>query len=226
MKYINLIRSIACIIVCFIGNRISSQDSLNMKISFDSISTTIFSQEKIDVQLVYSDSANIKYYSGVSGIEIDFGDGSWMLYKNPITSSSDEPSYMLKNMCQFINLPGLFCRDTSLFNSIKNTGCEIKLRFRLYCSIDSSPFEYRYSGIKKMVLPPANSDDINALTFLTEQGIDSDFFSWLHNFPEETETIFTYVKDNFPNSVLSDRVRLQFDVYLGQKYRIWQHNTN
>ena len=55
-----------------------------------------------------------------------------------------------------------------------------------------------------MVLPPANSDDINALTFLTEQGIDCDFFSWLHNFPEETEPTFTYIKDNFPNSVLSD----------------------
>ena len=201
-----------------------AQNIINVSLNFDSISTTIFNQDNIRVIIDFADSVEINFYSRQSGVEIDMGNGKWSFCKDPVQPSEYQAENIRNNIFGEINLLNTFCRDTLLFNSFKSIGGEISLRYRLYCSIDSSSFEYRYSNVKKILLPPATSDDVNALLYLTTNNVECDDFSWLYDLPEETELVLNFIKDNYPNSVVSDIAKYQsIKIKLSRSYH--ENNT-
>jgi hypothetical protein len=121
----------------------------------------------------------------------------------------------------YINLLPIYNKKPEFLNVMKDGGL-LEVRYKMYASIDGSPYDYIYSNIDTLYLPSANNADLQGLIYLTENLKDWSGFSYLKylSWRDYPNGFLENMVNLFGNSIIGDLANYQLKNFdLSDKYR-------
>ena len=206
---------------------VSGQTVFTMQISAPDTASSIFSQNKCIIQsseFIPLDPETelplyqVKVCSDSSFLSVKFPNKDWIMVRELIQLPNySPPCGFMQGMMgyDYINLLPIYTENTGILEAVMS-GSNVQIRYKLYISVNDDPYYYMYSNIETMYLPPATPDDINGLLYLRSHIQRVRGFSYLSDTDNYKPEVWVYLRDNFPNSIISD---LASHYAIGDEYR-------
>ena len=194
--------------------RAQSPFYLHLNIAADS-ATSIFSQNKwemVPAQIdYYNEEADSLIYAVIAKVdstklELKFpSDTNWISEKEaghqqgaPYTMVIWERSIAR----HFLNLMPIFAEKPEVWAANQGGG-PLQVRYGMYVSQNNGPYEYIYTNIDTIFLPPATGTDIDAFNFLMAHEIDIDRFSNLSG-RRSDKNLHIEIFNNYQNTLIGE----------------------
>ncbi|MEY3243704.1 MAG: hypothetical protein RIR11_5143 [Bacteroidota bacterium] len=201
-----------------------SQPSFQIILSVKDSSKSFFSHDKVDISVPLrtidaeeNEQPSINACYNLSVIQVKFPFTDWMFW-----DSSGTRYVWTENPCQlrvdpirfdcYINLLPLYNQKPEFLNAMKDGGI-LEARFKMYASVDGGPYDYIYSNIDTLYLPPANKADLDGLVYITNNIENWRKFSYIEgsSWRDYTNGFLANIADLFGDSIIGDLANYQLE---------------
>ena len=194
-----------------------SQPSFQIILSVKDSSKSFFSHDKVNISVPLrtidaeeNEQPSINACYNLSVIQVKFPFTDWMFWDSSGTRYvwTENPCQLRVDPIQFdcyINLLPLYNQKPEFLNAMKNGGI-LEARFKMYASVDGGPYDYIYSNIDTLYLPPANKADLDGLVYITSNIENWRKFSYIGglSWRDYSNEFLANMADQFGDSIIGD----------------------